>query len=191
MHVIPKCPQAQRCLRWDDPALGIAWPALGRPPLLAARDAAALQEMSALLSQHVAVAHGRDPVTGQRLPTPQRETQFVLCDGLLRCAGERLRSDLAQAATRLEAGRDQVGNALLAALQAGLLAQQARTPRSSLGKARSLWTGLCRADAQFALLDAKLRLRLHEADIALLVQDTLRRWPMPSRPSGAQRSPSP
>lgn len=34
-------PQAQRCLRWDDPALAIEWPALGRPPLLAARDAAA------------------------------------------------------------------------------------------------------------------------------------------------------
>jgi len=34
-------PQAQRCLRWDDPALAIAWPALGRPPLLAARDAEA------------------------------------------------------------------------------------------------------------------------------------------------------
>jgi dTDP-4-dehydrorhamnose 3,5-epimerase len=30
---------AERGLRWDDPALGIAWPAEGLPPQLAARDA--------------------------------------------------------------------------------------------------------------------------------------------------------
>lgn len=35
--------QAERSLRWDDPALGISWPALGGPPLLSARDAAAPQ----------------------------------------------------------------------------------------------------------------------------------------------------
>jgi dTDP-4-dehydrorhamnose 3,5-epimerase len=34
-------PEAERCVRWDDPALAIAWPALGRAPLLAAKDAAA------------------------------------------------------------------------------------------------------------------------------------------------------
>ena len=34
-------PQAERCIRWDDPAIGIEWPALGTAPLLAARDAAA------------------------------------------------------------------------------------------------------------------------------------------------------
>ena len=31
-------PEHERCLRWDDPDLAIAWP-LRRPPLLAARDA--------------------------------------------------------------------------------------------------------------------------------------------------------
>ena len=34
-------PKAERALRWDDPALGIRWPDLGAPPLLAAKDAAA------------------------------------------------------------------------------------------------------------------------------------------------------
>jgi dTDP-4-dehydrorhamnose 3,5-epimerase len=34
-------PEAERCIRWDDPAIGIAWPALGRPPQLSAKDAAA------------------------------------------------------------------------------------------------------------------------------------------------------
>lgn len=34
-------PHAERGLRWDDPALGIEWPALAQPPTLAARDAAA------------------------------------------------------------------------------------------------------------------------------------------------------
>jgi len=32
---------AERCVRWDDPALGIDWPALDRPPVLSAKDAAA------------------------------------------------------------------------------------------------------------------------------------------------------
>lgn len=34
-------PQAERSIRWDDPAIGIEWPALGAPPLLSAKDAAA------------------------------------------------------------------------------------------------------------------------------------------------------
>jgi dTDP-4-dehydrorhamnose 3,5-epimerase len=34
-------PQAERCVRWDDPAIGIDWPALGRAPVLSAKDAAA------------------------------------------------------------------------------------------------------------------------------------------------------
>ncbi len=34
-------PEAERSIRWDDPTIGIEWPALDRPPLLAARDAAA------------------------------------------------------------------------------------------------------------------------------------------------------
>ncbi|MBX3644870.1 MAG: dTDP-4-dehydrorhamnose 3,5-epimerase [Rubrivivax sp.] len=34
-------PQAERCLRWDDPAVGIAWPALAGAPRLAERDATA------------------------------------------------------------------------------------------------------------------------------------------------------
>jgi dTDP-4-dehydrorhamnose 3,5-epimerase len=42
-------PEAERCIRWDDPAIGIEWPALGQPPVLAARDATAplLAEASA------------------------------------------------------------------------------------------------------------------------------------------------
>jgi dTDP-4-dehydrorhamnose 3,5-epimerase len=34
-------PEAERGVRWDDPALAIAWPTGGRAPLLAAKDAAA------------------------------------------------------------------------------------------------------------------------------------------------------
>jgi len=35
-------PQHERCIRWDDPDLGIAWPLQGEP-LLAAKDSAGLQ----------------------------------------------------------------------------------------------------------------------------------------------------
>ncbi|MDE2599479.1 MAG: dTDP-4-dehydrorhamnose 3,5-epimerase [Rhodocyclaceae bacterium] len=31
-------PEAERCLRWDDPALNIAWPLAGRKPQLSAKD---------------------------------------------------------------------------------------------------------------------------------------------------------
>ena len=34
-------PEAERCVRWDDPAIGIDWPALDRAPVLSAKDAAA------------------------------------------------------------------------------------------------------------------------------------------------------
>lgn len=34
-------PEAERCVRWDDPALAIAWPVLDSAPLLSAKDAAA------------------------------------------------------------------------------------------------------------------------------------------------------
>jgi dTDP-4-dehydrorhamnose 3,5-epimerase len=34
-------PQAERCVRWDDPAIGIDWPGLGSAPILSAKDAAA------------------------------------------------------------------------------------------------------------------------------------------------------
>ena len=34
-----RAPDAERCLRWNDPALAIAWPTLGQPPQLSARDA--------------------------------------------------------------------------------------------------------------------------------------------------------
>ena len=34
-------PEAERCVRWDDPAIGIDWPELGSAPLLSAKDAAA------------------------------------------------------------------------------------------------------------------------------------------------------
>ena len=44
--VIYKCtdyyaPQNERCVRWDDPEIGIAWPEIGTRPRLSARDAAA------------------------------------------------------------------------------------------------------------------------------------------------------
>ena len=32
-------PEAERCVRWDDPAIGIAWPTLKHPPMLSPRDA--------------------------------------------------------------------------------------------------------------------------------------------------------
>jgi dTDP-4-dehydrorhamnose 3,5-epimerase len=34
-------PESERCLRWDDPTIGIAWPTLDRPPVLTDRDASA------------------------------------------------------------------------------------------------------------------------------------------------------
>jgi dTDP-4-dehydrorhamnose 3,5-epimerase len=34
-------PQAEGCVRWDDPALGIKWPDIGISPTLSAKDAAA------------------------------------------------------------------------------------------------------------------------------------------------------
>lgn len=33
-------PAHERCLRWDDPQVGVAWPLEGRQPLLSAKDAA-------------------------------------------------------------------------------------------------------------------------------------------------------
>jgi dTDP-4-dehydrorhamnose 3,5-epimerase len=35
-------PEHERCIRWDDPALGIAWPDTGGPPQVSAKDAAGL-----------------------------------------------------------------------------------------------------------------------------------------------------
>ncbi len=32
--------EAERCIRWDDPAIGIAWPLQGAAPLVSAKDAA-------------------------------------------------------------------------------------------------------------------------------------------------------
>jgi dTDP-4-dehydrorhamnose 3,5-epimerase len=34
-------PQAERSVRWDDPAIGIEWPLPGGAPTLSAKDAAA------------------------------------------------------------------------------------------------------------------------------------------------------
>jgi dTDP-4-dehydrorhamnose 3,5-epimerase len=34
-------PPSDRGIRWDDPAIGIAWPDVGAPPLLSAKDAEA------------------------------------------------------------------------------------------------------------------------------------------------------
>ncbi len=36
-------PETERCLRWDDPTLAIAWPSLGVPPAVSAKDAAGLR----------------------------------------------------------------------------------------------------------------------------------------------------
>ncbi len=36
-------PEHERCIRWDDPDLAIAWPALGEPPRVSAKDAAGLR----------------------------------------------------------------------------------------------------------------------------------------------------
>jgi dTDP-4-dehydrorhamnose 3,5-epimerase len=33
-------PEAEQCIRWDDPQLGIAWPTRGAAPLVSAKDAA-------------------------------------------------------------------------------------------------------------------------------------------------------
>jgi dTDP-4-dehydrorhamnose 3,5-epimerase len=33
-------PEAEHCIRWDDPALAIAWPDVGAPPAVSAKDAA-------------------------------------------------------------------------------------------------------------------------------------------------------
>jgi len=35
-------PEHERCIRWDDPALAIAWPSLGEPPRVSAKDAGGL-----------------------------------------------------------------------------------------------------------------------------------------------------
>ena len=34
-------PEAERCIAWNDPTIGIAWPDIGKAPRLSARDAAA------------------------------------------------------------------------------------------------------------------------------------------------------
>ena len=33
-------PEHERCIRWNDPDLAIAWPALGAPPIVSAKDEA-------------------------------------------------------------------------------------------------------------------------------------------------------
>jgi dTDP-4-dehydrorhamnose 3,5-epimerase len=35
-------PEDERCIRWDDPTLAIAWPSLGGPPSVSAKDAAGM-----------------------------------------------------------------------------------------------------------------------------------------------------
>ena len=35
-------PQAEACIRWDDPTLAIAWPEIGMPPVLSGKDMAGL-----------------------------------------------------------------------------------------------------------------------------------------------------
>jgi dTDP-4-dehydrorhamnose 3,5-epimerase len=35
-------PEAERCIRWDDPAIGIEWPDIGMAPVLSSKDAQGL-----------------------------------------------------------------------------------------------------------------------------------------------------
>ena len=42
-------PETERCIRWDDPALAIAWPLGGEPPLVSAKDAQGPQFHQAVL----------------------------------------------------------------------------------------------------------------------------------------------
>ena len=42
-------PEHERCIRWDDPDLAIAWPALGEPPRVSAKDAAGLRFRDAVV----------------------------------------------------------------------------------------------------------------------------------------------
>ena len=41
-------PQAEACIRWDDPTLAIAWPDIGLPPLVSGKDAAGLSLAQAI-----------------------------------------------------------------------------------------------------------------------------------------------
>ncbi len=41
-------PEHERCLAWNDPAVAVAWPDLGSPPLLSAKDAAGAELASCL-----------------------------------------------------------------------------------------------------------------------------------------------
>jgi dTDP-4-dehydrorhamnose 3,5-epimerase len=41
-------PEAEGCVRWDDPTIGINWPLLDRPPVLSGKDATALRLANAL-----------------------------------------------------------------------------------------------------------------------------------------------
>ena len=43
-------PQSEACIRWDDPALGIAWPDAGMPLVISTKDAAA-SGLNALIGQ--------------------------------------------------------------------------------------------------------------------------------------------
>ena len=45
-------PEHERCIRWDDPDLAIAWPALGAPPTVSAKDAAGFPFRDAPLFDH-------------------------------------------------------------------------------------------------------------------------------------------
>jgi dTDP-4-dehydrorhamnose 3,5-epimerase len=42
-------PEHERCIRWDDPELGIAWPLLAQAPLLSAKDLAGVSLAAAEL----------------------------------------------------------------------------------------------------------------------------------------------
>jgi dTDP-4-dehydrorhamnose 3,5-epimerase len=45
-------PEHERCIRWDDPDLGIVWPTIGAPPTVSAKDSAGLSLSKAPLFEY-------------------------------------------------------------------------------------------------------------------------------------------
>ncbi|HET7755161.1 MAG TPA: dTDP-4-dehydrorhamnose 3,5-epimerase [Anaeromyxobacteraceae bacterium] len=52
-------PEAEGCIRWDDPELAIAWPDVGAPPVLSPKDAAAPPLSRAVLGDDATMSGSR------------------------------------------------------------------------------------------------------------------------------------